>query len=86
LLSAGRATLEILDDAQAELVDRIEAGRRVAGTVRLALEVDDSDRMAGRLVAAGAQQVAAAVTTPWGDRNTRVESPDGMQMTLFSTP
>ena len=84
LLSAGRATLELLDEAQADLVDQTEAGRRVAGTVRLALEVDDSDAMAGRLVVAGARRVAEPVATPWGDRNARVESPDGMQLTLFS--
>jgi catechol 2,3-dioxygenase-like lactoylglutathione lyase family enzyme len=30
LLEAGRATLELLDNAQAEMVDAIEAGRRVS--------------------------------------------------------
>ncbi len=84
LLAAGRATLELLNGKQAALVDQIEAGRRVAGTVRLALEVDDGDAMARRLVAAGATKIADPVTTPWGDRNARVESPDGMQLTLFS--
>ncbi len=44
LLDAGRATLEIFDEAQAATVDMIEAGRRVSGTVRFALEVPDSDR------------------------------------------
>jgi len=39
---------------------------------------------AGRLVAAGAEQVAAPVTTPWGDRNIRVQAPGGMQLTLFT--
>jgi hypothetical protein len=24
------------------------------------------------------------VTTPWGDRNARVRTPDGMQLTLFA--
>src|SRR5215469_17724352 len=56
LLDGGRATLELLDDAQAETVDAIEAGRRVAGTVRLALQVADSAGMAQRLVVAGAAQ------------------------------
>ena len=42
LLQAGRATLELLDEAQAGTIDSIEAGRRVTGTVRLALEVADS--------------------------------------------
>lgn len=86
VLDAGRATLELLDEAQAELVDAIEAGNRVAGRVRLAVEVADSDAVAERLVAAGAQRVAAPVTTPWGDRNARVRAPDGMQLTLFATP
>ena len=64
----------------------IEAGQRVSGTVRLALEVTDSESIARRLVAAGAAQVAPPVTTPWGDRNARVRAPDGMQLTLFTAP
>ena len=86
LLEAGRATLELLDDAQAATVDRVEAGARLSGTVRLALEVRDSDSVARRLVAAGAEQVAPLVITPWGDRNARVRAPDGMQLTLFTSP
>lgn len=84
LLEAGRATLELLDEAQAEMVDAIEAGRRVSGAVRLALEVADSERTARQLMAAGAEHVAPPVTTPWGDRNARVRTPDGMQLTLFT--
>ena len=84
VLEAGRATLELFDSAQAESVDAIEAGRRVSGTVRFALQVEDSGDMAERLVAAGAARVAPPVTTPWGDRNARVRAPDGMQLTLFT--
>jgi len=84
LLEAGRATIELLDEAQSGVVDAIEAGRRVSGPVRLALEVTDSEDTARQLVAAGAEQVAAPVTTPWGDRNARVRAPDGMQLTLFT--
>jgi lactoylglutathione lyase len=84
VLDAGRATLELLDDAQAETVDAIEAGRRVSGTVRLAVQVADSENLAARLVAAGAGQVAPPVLTPWGDRNARVQAPDGIQLTLFT--
>jgi methylmalonyl-CoA/ethylmalonyl-CoA epimerase len=84
VLEAGRATLELFDEAQAATVDEIEAGRRVSGTVRLALEVDDSEETARRLVAAGAELVAPPVSTPWGDRNARVRAPDGMQLTLFT--
>jgi catechol 2,3-dioxygenase-like lactoylglutathione lyase family enzyme len=85
LLEAGRATLELFDEAQAETVDRIEAGRRVSGTVRLALDVPESASTARRLVEAGAEEVAPPVTTPWGDHNARVRAPDGMQLTLFTT-
>ena len=84
VLDAGRATLELLGDAQAEPVDTIEAGRRVGGTVRLALQVADSGDIAERLVVAGAVRVAPPVVTPWGDRNARVQAPDGMQLTLFT--
>lgn len=83
LLDAGRATLELFDERQAESVDRIEAGRRVSGTVRLALKVDDLDGTAQRLVAAGATAEAEPVVPPWGGRNVRLRAPDGMQLTLF---
>jgi len=46
VLDAGRATLELFDQAQAESVDAIEAGRRVSGTVRFAVKVTDSEDMA----------------------------------------
>ena len=84
-LDAGRATLELFDQAQADSVDAIEAGRRVSGTVRFAVRVADSEDMAARLVAAGARPVAPPVLTPWGDRNARVQAPDGMQLTLFTS-
>jgi methylmalonyl-CoA/ethylmalonyl-CoA epimerase len=84
VLEAGRATLELFDRAQAESVDAIEAGRRVSGTIRFAVQVADSAGLAARLVAAGAERVAPPVVTPWGDRNARVQAPDGMQLTLFT--
>ena len=86
LLEAGHATLELFDERQAESVDRIEAGRRVSGHVRLAVEVDDLDRTQQRLVGAGAEVEAAPVVPPWGGRNVRLRTPDGMQLTLFSEP
>jgi methylmalonyl-CoA/ethylmalonyl-CoA epimerase len=86
LLEAGRATLELFDEKQAESVDRIEAGRRVSGPVRLALRVDDLDETASRLVTGGAEQMADPVVPPWGGRNVRLHTPDGMQLTLFSEP
>jgi methylmalonyl-CoA/ethylmalonyl-CoA epimerase len=83
LLAAGRATIELFDEQQAESVDRIEAGSRVSGPVRLALEVDDVDGTAQLLVRAGATAEAPSVVPPWGGRNARVRTPDGIQLTLF---
>jgi catechol 2,3-dioxygenase-like lactoylglutathione lyase family enzyme len=84
ILDAGRATLELFDLQQAETLDRIEVGRRVSGTVRFALHVDDSAAAARELVDAGAQRESEPVETAWGDRNVRVRTPDGMQLTLFT--
>jgi len=84
VLGAGKATLELFDEAQARYVDEIEAGARVSGPVRLAFEVLDSEAVARSLVAAGAEQVGEPVTTPWQDRNARLKAPDGLQLTLFT--
>ena len=84
LLSAGRATLELVDEAHAAEIDRIEVGRRVAGPVRVAFRVDDSDALASELEAVGAMRIAGPVTTPWNDRNVRLEAPEGIQLTLFT--
>jgi methylmalonyl-CoA/ethylmalonyl-CoA epimerase len=83
LLPLGRGTLELFDEDQANMVDGLEVGRRVSGHVRLALQVPDLDAALARLAAHGATLVHGPVVTPWGDRNARVQDPDGMQVTLF---
>jgi catechol 2,3-dioxygenase-like lactoylglutathione lyase family enzyme len=85
LLDGGRATLELVNERQAAAIDHTEAGRRVSGPVRIAFKVADSQATADRLARAGVEQVAAAVTTPWNDRNIRMRDPEGMQLTLFTT-
>ncbi len=84
ILDAGRATLELVDERQAVTIDEIEVGRRIAGPVRLALEVVDSEATAATLTDAGAELLGGPVDTPWRDRNVRVRAPDGMQLTLFT--
>lgn len=84
LLDAGRATLEIFDQAQAQAVDDIEVGRRVAGQVRVAFQTSDSESIANRLAQAGAEILGGPVTTPWRDRNVRLRGPEGIQLTLFT--
>ena len=85
VLDGGRATLELIDGAQAAYIDRVEVGRRVAGPIRLAMQVDDAWAVATRLATAGASVLSdGTVVTPWLDRNVRLESPDGLQLTLFT--
>lgn len=84
LLDAGRATLEIFDQAQARAIDEIEVGRRVAGQVRVAFRTSDSESTAQSLVSAGAEIVGGPVITPWRDRNVRLVGPEGIQLTLFT--
>jgi len=83
MLGAGHATLELFDERQASSVDDIEVGERVSGPVRLAFEVSDLDEALARVLANGAVLVHEPIVTPWGDRNARVQAPNGMQVTLF---
>jgi catechol 2,3-dioxygenase-like lactoylglutathione lyase family enzyme len=83
ILDMGHATLELFDEAQAEIIDQLEAGRRVSGQIRFALQVPDLKAAMERLLAHGATLVHPPVITPWGDYNVRLEDPDGMQITLF---
>jgi lactoylglutathione lyase len=83
LLEAGRATLEITDATNAAWVDEVEVGRRAAGHIRLALEVDDSRAMTAAAVEGGAELVAEPIETPWQSLNSRLEGPADLQLTLF---
>jgi methylmalonyl-CoA/ethylmalonyl-CoA epimerase len=83
VLDMGKATLEIFDDNQAQTVDIIEAGRRISGKVRFALQVPDLKAATERLLAHGATLVHPPVVTPWGDKNVRFQDPDGMQITIY---
>jgi len=86
LLDAGRATLELVDPDQAAYIDEVEVGRRVAGHIRVAFEVDDVDAGVRTLAEAGAEIVAEPTRTPWNSRNARLDAPAGLQLTLFEEP
>jgi catechol 2,3-dioxygenase-like lactoylglutathione lyase family enzyme len=83
ILEAGRATLELADPNQAEFIDRVEVGRRVAGHIRVAFEVDDAAAATERLAAGGAELIAQPTRTPWNSLNARLEAPGSLQLTLF---
>jgi len=83
ILDMGKATLEIFDETQAQTIDQLEAGQRLSGPIRFALQVPDLKAAMERLLAHGATLVHPPVITPWGDYNVRLQDPDGMQVTLF---
>ena len=83
ILDAGRATLELLDETHAAFVDDVEVGRRVAGHIRLAFEVDDASGATRLLEEAGAEVVAPPTETPWRSLNARLRGPADLQLTLF---
>jgi lactoylglutathione lyase len=84
ILDAGRATLELADPPQADYIDEVEVGRRVAGHIRVALEVDASEGATAAAEAAGAEVLARPTRTPWNSLNARLYAPAGLQLTLFS--
>ena len=84
ILEAGVATLELTDPPHAAFIDEVEVGRRVAGHIRVAFEVDDARATAAELAAAGATVIAEPTVTPWNSLNARLDAPAGLQLTLFT--
>ena len=82
-LQVGRATLELVNPAQRRLIDRLEVGRDVSRSIRVAFEVTDARSATDTLIAAGAELVAPPTVTPWQSLNSRLEAPAGLQITLF---
>ena len=85
ILEAGRASLELIDKKHAEKIDAIEAGKRVAGPVRIALNIGDGIADVGNMLeASGAIKLAGVKQAPWS-KVQRMQDPGGMQFTLFET-
>jgi uncharacterized glyoxalase superfamily protein PhnB len=83
ILDVGRATLEISSPEQVDMIDRVEVGRRVSPTLRVAFEVTDARGVTDELVRAGAELVAPPTRTPWESLNSRLDAPGGLQITVF---
>jgi predicted enzyme related to lactoylglutathione lyase len=83
ILDAGRATLELANPAQRELIDRVETDGHTAPRLRVAFEVDDSAATTATLAAAGAEVIATPRETPWRSLNARLAGPAGLELTLF---
>ena len=83
ILDAGRATLELADPPHAAYIDEVEVGQRVAGHIRIALEVVDAGAATATAARAGARVLAEPTETPWRSLNARLEGRAGLQLILF---
>jgi uncharacterized glyoxalase superfamily protein PhnB len=83
ILDVGRATLELSNPAQVDLIDRVEVGARVSPRLRVAFEVSDTAKVTAELIEHGATSLAPPTGTPWGSLNARLEAPAGLQITIF---
>ncbi|HET7000414.1 MAG TPA: VOC family protein [Puia sp.] len=85
ILEAGRASLELIDRKDAASIDDIEVGSRIAGPVRLALNIGQNiESASGEFIAGGAVALADIKQAPWS-KVQRLQDPSGMQFTLFET-
>ncbi len=83
ILDAGRATLELANQAQVSFIDAVETDGVPSDRIRLALEVADTAAAVDRLTEAGARVEASARQTPWRSINARLRGPADLQLTLF---
>ena len=83
ILDMGKATLELFDETQAETIDQIEAGKRISGQIRFALQVPDLKVALERLLAHGATLVHEPVMTQWGDYNVRLQGQTTSKLHYF---
>jgi lactoylglutathione lyase len=84
VLKLENATLELLDEAQAEFVDKIETGAsNQEKGVRLALQVADVMERGEKLSELGFSPANSPVTTPWDHFNWRFKVDDRFQLTLY---
>jgi catechol 2,3-dioxygenase-like lactoylglutathione lyase family enzyme len=70
ILEAGRATFELANRSQVDMIDRVEVGRRVSPHIRLAFEVPDATVATNALTSNGARLIAAPTETPWRSTHT----------------
>jgi hypothetical protein len=65
------------------MIDQVETGAAGSPPFRLAFEVEDTKGVTKRLTAAGAPLLGEPTVTPWRSLNARLDSPAGVQITLF---
>lgn len=84
ILHAGVATIELATRAHVLAIDEIEqAPASPPGTLRIALEVDDTEAALDAVATLGNPVLAAPVETAFRTINARVQGPAGWQVTFF---
>jgi methylmalonyl-CoA/ethylmalonyl-CoA epimerase len=83
---AGKAALEIFDPAYAAGVDQVEVGNQISGQIRFAFQVNDIHQALAKALKCGGVLINGPVLTPWNDLIVRIQSPEGLQITLFQEP
>ena len=84
ILHAGIATIELATPTHVRNIDRIEhAPSSAEPTLRIALEVDDTERAVNAAVKSGARPLSPPTHTPFQTINARVQGPAGWQVPFF---
>ncbi len=84
ILHAGIATIELATRTHVRNIDEIEGAPSTEGpTLRIALEVEDTEQATHSAVEHGAEMLASPTRTPFRTVNARVQGPAGWQVTFF---
>lgn len=84
ILHAGMATIELATPTHTRNIDSVEGAPPASTpTLRLALEVADTNEAVTAATEAGAEVIAPPVSTPFRTINARVHGPAGWQVTFF---
>ncbi len=84
ILHAGTATIELATRTHVRAIDAIENAATLDGpTLRIALEVADTDHAVAVSEQAGSKVLARPTETPFRTINARVQGPAGWQVTFF---
>lgn len=84
ILHAGIATIELATRTHVRNIDEMEQAPHTEGsTLRIALEVDDTEHAISSATEYGAETLAPPTHTPFQTINARVKGPAGWQITFF---
>ncbi|AZS37650.1 hypothetical protein CVS47_02291 [Microbacterium lemovicicum] len=84
ILHAGVATIELATPTHARAIDAMEDAPTTDGpTLRIALEVADTEHAVAVSEETGAEVLARPIETPFRTINARVQGPAGWQVTFF---